>query len=290
MHRVGLVHRHHHRAGSGPIRHQADDLGVFAIGIQGGEPLIWNDLPDLLQEMQTERFNVSLVTNGLLLDTEKAKELKDLGVDRMCISIDSGIAEEHDGFRNYPGAFSKAIEGIESCIQVGLTPHIHTVVTHESLYSEGFDRIRNYAKKMNLGISILIAVPAGNWRGRTDLLINENDAKYIQKLHEDYPLLRRDITPVNNVDTGCRAVTYAIYITGTGEVLPCPFLHFTLGNVFEEKLSTILAKGHRVREFSEYHPKCLAGEDREFIEKYISKTFTCENLPMKVEDVFDLIR
>jgi len=267
---------------------EADEMGVFAISLQGGEPLLWKDLPDIIDAMDPKRFNISIVTNALLLDDIMANNLKDYGIDRVCISIDSGIQSEHDKFRNFPGSFNKSINAVEACLKCDLTPHIHTVVTHQSLYSDGFNKIVNYAKSLNLGITVLIAIPAGKWKGETDLLINESDAKYIHKLHTEYPLLRRDITPVNGVDTGCRAVTYALYITSFGEVLPCPFLHFTLGNVFETPLSQILKKGYRIKEFREYSSQCLAGEDTDFICKYMKQTFDNNMLPIQVEDVFNL--
>ena len=267
---------------------EADKIGVFAISLQGGEPLFWDDLREIIQTIGPQRFSISIVTNGTLLTLKKAKQIKEMGVDRMCISIDSGIAAEHDHFRNNIGAFKKAISGVRHCLDIDLTPHIHTVVTHQSLYSDGFNSILSYAKKYYLGITVLIAIPAGEWRGKTDILITEEDAKYIQKLHTEYPFLRRDLTPVNGVDTGCRAVTYALYISATGEVLPCPFLHFTLGNVFHERLADILSKGKRIKEFKEYQAKCLAGEDKIFMDKYMTKTFGVNNLPIKVEDVFCL--
>ncbi|MBF0619630.1 MAG: radical SAM protein [Candidatus Omnitrophica bacterium] len=267
---------------------EADAMGVFAISLQGGEPLFWGDLEDIIRTIGPDRFTISIVTNGVFLDKPMAEKLKALGVDRMCLSIDSGNAREHDRFRNYPGSFQKCMEAVDHCLAIGLTPHIHTVVTHTSLYSDGFNYILKYSKERNLGITVLIAIPAGEWCGNTSDLITEEDAKYIQKLHEQYPLLRRDITAVNNVDTGCRAVSYALYITAEGEVLPCPFLHFTLGNAFVTPLKDILAKGHRVKEFHDYSPKCLAGEDKDFIKKYMSKTFGVKDLPLKVEDVFSL--
>lgn len=266
---------------------ELDELGVFAISLQGGEPLSWKNLPEIIKAMDPKRFTISIVTNGLLLTKEKAQELKDFGIDRICVSIDSGIAEEHDKFRKYTGAFQRTMDAVDACLIVGLTLHIHTVVTHTSLYSDGFNRILEYVKEKNLGMTVLISCPVGEWKGRTDILITEEDAKYIQKLHEEYPLLRRDVTPVNDVDTGCRAVTYALYITVSGDVLPCPFLHFSLGNVFEEPLADILAKGHRIKEFAKYHSKCLAGEDSDFIEKYMTKTFESDKL-LKAEDIFEL--
>jgi radical SAM protein with 4Fe4S-binding SPASM domain len=58
-------------------------------------------------------------TNGTLITKEKAKELKEVGLSYVGISLDGG-EETHDKFRGVPGAFKKALEGVENCKAEGL--------------------------------------------------------------------------------------------------------------------------------------------------------------------------
>ena len=103
------------------------------------------------------------------------------------------------------------------------------------------------------------------------MLIDKEDAAYLRDLKEKHDCLHRDLYPIFDFEWGCRTVNGLIYITEGGDVLPCPFIHVSLGNIIDEPLSTILERGWRVTKFRDYSSHCLAGEDREFIENYMSK-------------------
>lgn len=54
---------------------EADEMGVYEIDIQGGEPLLNPQLFDILEAIQTERFYVYITTNGWFLDRDMAEKL-----------------------------------------------------------------------------------------------------------------------------------------------------------------------------------------------------------------------
>jgi radical SAM protein with 4Fe4S-binding SPASM domain len=58
-------------------------------------------------------------TNGTLITADKAKALADLGLSYVGISLD-GLAEVNDRFRGIPGAFDRAMAGIEHSRRAGL--------------------------------------------------------------------------------------------------------------------------------------------------------------------------
>ena len=62
-----------------------------------------------------------------------------------------------------------------------------------------------------------------------------------------------------------------IYITPYGDVLPCPFIHISFGNVKQENLKDIVRR-MRMNPYLEGYPKiCVAAEDREFHKNVLSK-------------------
>ncbi|MEN9559990.1 MAG: hypothetical protein RLZZ502_1201, partial [Pseudomonadota bacterium] len=64
-------------------------LGVEKIRITGGEPLLRRNLPDLIAQLkQVAGLELTLTTNGSLLP-KHAKALKDAGLDRLTVSLDS---------------------------------------------------------------------------------------------------------------------------------------------------------------------------------------------------------
>jgi len=55
------------------IADQADKMGLVAICISGGEPLIFPDLEDIVKAIGPDRFIISMDTNGYFLTEEKVK-------------------------------------------------------------------------------------------------------------------------------------------------------------------------------------------------------------------------
>ncbi len=58
-------------------------------------------------------------TNGTLITKEKAKQLKEIGLSYVGISLD-GLEETHDKFRGVKGSFKKAMQAIEHCQEAGI--------------------------------------------------------------------------------------------------------------------------------------------------------------------------
>lgn len=78
------------------IADQADKMGLASICISGGEPLMFPDLENIVKAIGTERFVVSVDTNGFFLTEEKIKWLVSIGVDRVHLSID-GLEQNQIG-------------------------------------------------------------------------------------------------------------------------------------------------------------------------------------------------
>jgi len=93
--------------------------GVPVVLFSGGEPLMRDDLVELAKFAVEQGMRAVISTNGTLITREKAKELKDVGLSYVGISID-GTEEVHDHFRRHKGAFKKAMQGVENCQAEGL--------------------------------------------------------------------------------------------------------------------------------------------------------------------------
>lgn len=268
------------------VADQADRLGIFIFDLIGGEPLVWAELDKIIEAADPARFYVSVTTNGWMLTRAKARHLREIGVDKVGISIDSGFAEEHDNFRNRPGSYKRTIDAVKNAKAEGIRVLISTVVTHQSIYTEGFKRLLDISTELDVGLDLQCATVSGGWRGNTEVLIDESDAEYLKNLRNEYPLLRRDVWTTPGSKGGCPAATRSLYIIPSGDVLPCIFVHISFGNVLKEPLAVIQERMLKVKELREYTPLCLAGEDRSFISRYLSKTFDKEVLPLDYREVF----
>jgi 12,18-didecarboxysiroheme deacetylase len=99
-----------------------DDLAQYGAPVMlfsGGEPLVRQDLTELAHYAVGKGMRAVISTNGTLITKEKAKELKDVGLSYVGISLDGG-EEVHDRFRGVSGAFKKALQGVENCQAEGL--------------------------------------------------------------------------------------------------------------------------------------------------------------------------
>ncbi|MGE4554018.1 MAG: 12,18-didecarboxysiroheme deacetylase [Desulfovibrionaceae bacterium] len=99
-----------------------DDLAAFGAPVllfSGGEPLVREDLVELAKYATGKGMRAVISTNGTLITKRKAKELKEVGLSYVGISLD-GSEPVHDAFRKVPGAYKKALEGVANCQAEGL--------------------------------------------------------------------------------------------------------------------------------------------------------------------------
>lgn len=99
------------------------ELGLKRIRITGGEPLVRRDLPSLVRRLRgiPGIEEISLSTNGVLL-AEQASALREAGVDRLNISLDSLRPERIDALARRPGSASSIFRGLEAAERAGFAP------------------------------------------------------------------------------------------------------------------------------------------------------------------------
>lgn len=98
------------------------DLAAYGAPVMlfsGGEPLVRQDLAELASFATENGMRAVISTNGTLITPEKARELKQVGLSYVGISLD-GLEDVHDHFRGVKGAFKKALQGIANCQAEGL--------------------------------------------------------------------------------------------------------------------------------------------------------------------------
>src|SRR6185436_3984841 len=96
-------------------------LGVQKIRLTGGEPLVRRDLHRLVAMLAELDVEVTLTTNGSLL-AKHARALKDAGLDRVTVSLDSLDDATFRAMNDADYPVAKVIEGIEAAAAAGLAP------------------------------------------------------------------------------------------------------------------------------------------------------------------------
>jgi MoaA/NifB/PqqE/SkfB family radical SAM enzyme len=279
-----------------PMLHRALDefyeLGVFHYVLQGGEPI--TDLERLefvLAHCHPDESYINVVSNGWHMTPERVAWLRERQVDKVAFSLDSGRREEHDAGRG-AGSFDRVMAGIEAVLAAGLLASISTVVTRQSLYSEGFQRAYSFAEARGIRIDVQIAEPVGRWDGRKDLLMRPEDSRHIAHLRATCPVLPNGQVMVNrDIYSGehdhCPAGTEFMALTTDGQVLPCNFLHYSLGRVGERPIAAMRAALLTSPWFDGRHPNCICGEDDQFIDSFIVP-YVGQAKPLDAYRVFSL--
>ena len=95
------------------------EFGAPVILFSGGEPLLRPDLSELIRHATSSGLRAVISTNGTLISPGKARELKDLDLSYVGVSLD-GTEPVKDKFRGIPGAYARAMAGIRACRQAGL--------------------------------------------------------------------------------------------------------------------------------------------------------------------------
>jgi len=104
----------------------AYSLGASTVVFSGGEPLLRDDIYELMVFAKAKNLSVCITSNGNLLNDQSAGKMKEAGVNVVNISID-GPQEIHDYLRG-KGAFSKANSALGLLERYGIECTIATMV------------------------------------------------------------------------------------------------------------------------------------------------------------------
>lgn len=267
------------------IADQAYALGFWEIILQGGELLINKaKLFKLIEAIKPERFRVILISNGFLLTKEYAEELASIGLDCIGVSITGMDAELFDSERRVKGAHERALNALHIARDAGLTTWIQPIFGHHNAKSQDLKDLLEYAKDNDFNVYFMLAMPYGVWK---DNYMNAEDRQIFSEIRKAYKSFFDTwdfFDPKKERISGCWSMN-RIFVTPLGDVLPCPFINITVGNLKSQSLKSIMDTGFSIKHFANYSPVCLAAEDKAFRDKYLSGSQSMF-APAKYQDVF----
>ena len=194
------------------------ELGIKKVRLTGGEPLVRKGIDKLFQSIGKIKAldEITLTTNGSQLQS-KAQMLKDSGVERINISLDSLNPFTFKKLTR-TGDLNKVLDGIHAAIKVGFKKiKLNTVLMKQLNEEELYDLV-DYAIKYYLDISFIEEMPLGETiYDRQSTSVNNNDI--LLKLKEKYSLSKTDIS------TGGPAAYFSIKNTQTKVGLISPHSH-----------------------------------------------------------------
>lgn len=276
---------------------QLPEIGRVALhGI--GEPLLNADLPDIIRYLRGRNAYVFFNSNGILLDAHRQDQLIDAGLDELRISMDAASPERYKAIRNSDRfdsvlsnvrAFSERINSLRT---FGPTLSIWCLGTSENI-SELPGLVRLAAsmgvKKVYLQRLVYFQDHGGYGLAKREKTIMDSDLEVAELINESSQIageLGVQLSasglsgPLASLQTNvssavpwkrCYRPTTLMYITASGNVLPCCIAPFAtsdydtiiLGNAFSSSLADIW-NGPKYSKFRRMHqtqmpPTCCQG-------------------------------
>lgn len=139
------------------------DIGIKKVRITGGEPLLRNDICDIIRVVSKTMGieDVSLTTNAVLL-APMAFKLKEAGLNRVNISLDS-LKDDSFGRITGGGSLKKAWEGVEQAVYAGLNPVKTNTVLIRGENGDEIDDLMSLAKDLPIDVRFIELMPLGEY-------------------------------------------------------------------------------------------------------------------------------
>ncbi|MCQ8902613.1 MAG: radical SAM protein [Methanothrix sp.] len=233
------------------------DLGTYLVTFDGGEPMLRQDLPELVAAVD-ERAIATCFTSGYALSENLALELKKSGLYAVRVSIDSPVEEQHDHFRGRKGAFRDAISGVRNALSAGLLVDLFMVVSPYNI-----DQLEDaYSLACDLGaheLSLYEIVAVGRWKDHADEVLSHSDIEHLAEFHmmknrlPDGPRVTALPYLLSPEMFGCFAGRRWMHVDPSGDVMPCAYMPISFGNVRKSSLKDIW---RRMSRYSWFRHRC----------------------------------
>ena len=241
---------------------EAEALGVVQLHLTGGEPLLREDLEELVSEAHTLDLYVNLVTSGIPLDRQRLDRLVERGLNSIQLSVQAASAESSDRLAGL-AAFDRKVTAARWIKESGLPLTLNVVMHRQNLHE--LDAIVALAEQMGVDRLELATAQYAGWAllNRRALLPTQDqlerarsqvrDAQARLSGHMDLVFVLPDYhadLPKTCMDGWGRRY---IVVTPDGLVLPCHAAHTLPGpppsRITEQPLAAIWTSSALFQQF-----------------------------------------
>jgi radical SAM protein with 4Fe4S-binding SPASM domain len=239
----------------------------------GGEPMLRDDIYDILDAARALNFTTYLLTNGTLIDKDAAARLADTGVKAVQVSLE-GAPATHDAIRG-DGGFAAAASGITALAGAGVEVTVNVTLSKRNV--DEIEEVTELAAGLGatrVGFGRL--VPEGRGLSMISEMLSPAE---LTATHDRIRALRvsniaaicRDPLNFRNPEdndpslcgstavAGCAAGLSGITILPDGTVMPCRRMNIAIGNINATPLRELWASSpilEELRDKSAYTGKC----------------------------------
>jgi SynChlorMet cassette radical SAM/SPASM protein ScmF len=115
------------------IVEQAKPLGLSAVKLTGGEPLLHPQISGILNYLSGEDVRLNVETNGVLCTPDRIGEIARCKEPFVSVSIDGADAGTHEWVRGVKGCFEPALNAVRNLAAAGLRPQVIMTLMRRNL-------------------------------------------------------------------------------------------------------------------------------------------------------------
>lgn len=224
---------------------------INTVYFTGGEPTLCKNLFHLVQYVKDKGVNVSILTNGTLINENNVDKFKIF--DKVTVSLDASVAEINDITRG-KGSFDRIVPAIKLLKKNGIDVAVTSVISKKNL--ENVPNLLKFVRE-TLGVTqhkVSLYVSHGRAKANSDTMeCSYEEVIAFRRQYIEYLIKNRKpeeaialFTP--NIQKGmirnlCGVASSEIFIDNKGFVYPCRLFEtesHILGNVSETPLATVL--------------------------------------------------
>ncbi|MFA4953463.1 MAG: radical SAM/SPASM domain-containing protein [Candidatus Pacearchaeota archaeon] len=239
-----------------PVIDLLDSLGVKRVILIGGEPTLYSDLENIVNNISQRGIRVGMVSNGRRFrERDFSRSLKANGLNYVAISVISADAGIHDKITKVNGSFNETMQGIRTASGEGIDVATNTVIGLDNY--RGIERIVDLLEQEPISeltfniCGVCISQESNN----SQILLSHEAVKSFERVYlyaKQKGLRTRLITPMplclfdqgivhelkdkKLISGGPCQITHGknFVIEYNGDIVPCTHLaHFPLLNIFE---------------------------------------------------------
>ncbi|HAH32018.1 MAG TPA: radical SAM/SPASM domain-containing protein [Elusimicrobia bacterium] len=211
--------------------------GCLGVALMGGEPFLRKDFWRVAQKIRGLGMELSVITNGTIVDEEIIKKLVPLSPRAVAVSIDAAAPEIHDHIRGRDGAFADSWKFIELALKHNLPVSVITTV-HKLNIGE-LAKMRDQLKGRKIAWQVQTAGSEGR-RFSKDLLLDEEEfysvGLFIEATRRGYCTAEMPVIGAHDLGfnsrmlkntslqgkwEGCQAGISVLGVRSNGDVLGC---------------------------------------------------------------------
>lgn len=231
------------------------NLGGRILEISGGEPLVHDNVSEIIKYAKDANLETRLYTSGFLLSDRKIDELISSGLNKIIFNLQGSTSETHEEITRKKGSYDKVISGIVTSKQKGLWVGVHFVPMKTNIGD--MKKVADLCTDLNVSeFATLRFVPQG--RGlinRDKLELSQSETKYFFKsVHEmqkepkiktrvGRPFNVRSVCYSNSKFKKCNAGITKCLVKPNGDVAPCPAFKqnqkYVIGNIRKSRLISV---------------------------------------------------